>query len=259
MFERVIVPQPWHNATPIIYGYSLCDGSQFFGPHVRPYYLFHYILKGQGYYQYGDKKINVKKDDMFIIHPDEVTTYFADKEDPYEYSWIGIQITEELDFLEPHVLSNPPCRYYFEQIRFQFTQTNLGNEDIDKNIFFISHQVLECLSKLSEKENSSYADYVKIFLENNYMQDISIEKLSNDLHIDRHYMCQLFNKKYGIPPKTFLIQTRLYKAQELLRQGKRPTEVCRMVGFSDFANFSKKYKKMFAVAPGQEVRQTDIR
>ncbi|MBQ7348656.1 MAG: AraC family ligand binding domain-containing protein, partial [Clostridia bacterium] len=74
---------------PIFYGGEKCKKGHSFGPHTRNYYIIHFCLNGCGTLKdkFGVHKISAGE--LFIIRPDEITTYTADMFTPWEYTWIA--------------------------------------------------------------------------------------------------------------------------------------------------------------------------
>lgn len=70
-------------------GMQECTPLYSFGPAVRTEYLLHYCVSGKGYYFVNDEKYTIEAGDAFLILPNEVTFYQADKEDPWVYLWMG--------------------------------------------------------------------------------------------------------------------------------------------------------------------------
>ena len=69
-------------------GYEKCNSEFLDGPGIRNSYILHYIVSGKGYYETGEQKHALKKGDVFAIYPDDLVTYYADKDDPWELCWI---------------------------------------------------------------------------------------------------------------------------------------------------------------------------
>ena len=70
-------------------GHQKCDRNHHWGPGIKDHYLIHHILTGKGYYHCNGKLYTLKAGDSFLIYPNHEVWYYADKEDPWEYSWIG--------------------------------------------------------------------------------------------------------------------------------------------------------------------------
>ena len=70
-------------------GYARCLPLHSFGPAVRPNYILHYIIKGKGRFTVGNEEYRLRGGQGFLIEPEVLTFYEADKEDPWTYVWIG--------------------------------------------------------------------------------------------------------------------------------------------------------------------------
>ena len=87
------------------YGYEKCRPLHSFGPSVRNHFLFHYIFSGKGTLLVDETKTSTKEYKLhggmgFLIEPERINTYFADREDPWEYAWVefsGLKAKEILD------------------------------------------------------------------------------------------------------------------------------------------------------------------
>ena len=86
--------------------YETCFPSHSYGPVVRSGYLIHYILKGKGIYKTDGHIYQLKEGDAFLIRPNTLIYYEADKYDPWTYTWIGFQgikisyVEEALRYIE---------------------------------------------------------------------------------------------------------------------------------------------------------------
>lgn len=244
MYEHYIMQSLYHKITPLFYGYEKCESMHSFGPFVRSCYLIHYVLNGKGVIEWEKGKQIVNKGDIFIIHPNEITTYTADKYEPWEYSWLSFSCEGDIPFLEEHVIEKAPVQKIFEYLKDYGDGINR-----DGHIFALVYEFLWLLSQNSNTKGVGYASYAKNFFEINYMKKISIEELASSLHIDRHYLCQVFKEKYAISPQEYLIRFRLEKSREFLGQGYTASQAALFSGFSDYSNFSRKYKAFYGVSP----------
>ena len=70
------------------FGWERCRPSQSFGPAARNHYLFHYVISGTGILHADDKAktthtYRVKSGQGFMIFPNQINTYIADKNKPW--------------------------------------------------------------------------------------------------------------------------------------------------------------------------------
>ncbi|MFW1812960.1 helix-turn-helix transcriptional regulator, partial [Acinetobacter ursingii] len=67
-----------------------------------------------------------------------------------------------------------------------------------------------------------------------------------------------FKKYVGLPPHAWLVQARLQKARQLLKQGDQIAMVAQQCGFSDQSHFNRHFKKAMGVTPTQYVASLNI-
>lgn len=71
-------------------GWEICCPMHTFGPAIRQHYLIHYVTRGKGRLWINDICYTIEQDTMFLIRPGLISTYQADKYNPWEYCWICI-------------------------------------------------------------------------------------------------------------------------------------------------------------------------
>ena len=250
MFIHAVAPGWWHNIIPLDCGYQACAPNHSFGPAVRPYYLLHYVLEGEGAFLKNSTLHQVGPGDLFVICPEELTTYRASEENPWEYCWISFRASETPEFLKEAVVRQPGVRSVFEQIRDQ-----VQGKPEDGKIFTLLYEMLWRLSldaPVKQDRQNTYALYAKTYLETAYMRQVSIQEIADTLHIDRRYLTILFREAYGKPPQAYLMQLRLEQARNFLSQGYGVAEAASMAGFSDLSNFSRQYKRAYGICPSRQ-------
>ena len=249
MVNYVIVKSWWHTLCPVTLGYDHCEPGHRYGPAVRDYYLLHYVFDGEGDFYRGGEHYHLLPGDIFVIRPEELTTYQASFDDPWNYCRIGFQAENAPEFLNKPVLRQMPVRQVFERI------TELDSDDIDGKAFSLTYDLLRKLSKANSdlvKRPSSYAEYTKAYIDANYMGSVSIQSMADTLHIDRRYLTAQFKQAYGQPPQAYLMDLRLERAREFLSGGHSVTEAAAMAGFADLPGFSRQYKAQFGIPPSKQ-------
>ena len=93
------------------------------------------------------------------------------------------------------------------------------------------------------------------YIEANYDKDLNLDLLSEALFTSKFHLQRLFKKHYGLSPKQYLINKRIEKAKELLKDGASVTETCFAVGFESLGSFSSLFKTRTGRSPKQFVKE----
>lgn len=90
------------------------------------------------------------------------------------------------------------------------------------------------------------------YIQKNYAEDISLITLSQYLNISSVYLSQLFKKELGTSPIKFIINYRIERAKELLKETDDTIyNIAVKVGFWESKHFSKTFKRVTGVTPMQ--------
>lgn len=93
-------------------------------------------------------------------------------------------------------------------------------------------------------------DQVLAFIESNYADKICLNDLTGIAHISKYYFLKLFKKHIGLTPYEYLINFRMNKAKELLRNSELSiAEISTRVGFLDESSFIKRFKETSGYTP----------
>ena len=89
------------------------------------------------------------------------------------------------------------------------------------------------------------------FMTEHYHHQITLDTLASSIKISPNYLCTLFKEVTNKTPTEYLLNIRINKAKELLKDGLSVTEVSSVVGFNDIYYFSKCFKKYSGLSPSQ--------
>ena len=104
--------------------------------------------------------------------------------------------------------------------------------------------------------NAMVMDHVRRYLEDNYMFDISLDSVSEILHISPAYLSAQFKKYQKMNFLDCLTELRINAAKELLADPFRSSaEVASMVGYEDSSYFARAFKKRTGETPTQYRRR----
>lgn len=248
-------------------GMEECDPGHSYGPIRRTEFLLHYILKGKGVYEVDGKTYHLGKHDAFLIYPDELTYYEADKTDPWTYIWIGFDGIKAESCLNYASLNreNRSCKFECEDLLTEYVYGMLNAcqltyaNDLKREGYlylFLSaliHEKHENNSQVNIVHDYPYQVYVEHaleFIEHNYEKNIKINDIANYIGINRSYLTNSFKKSMSMSPQDYLLNYRMSKACGLLKTTNLPVStIANQVGYEDPLTFSKVFKKHYEVSP----------
>ncbi len=260
------------------YGWEQCVPLHSFGPFVRNHYLFHYIISGRGHLDAADRDGMSRRYDLragqgFLICPDQVTTYCADKDEPWKYVWLEFDGLRAEEYLNSAGLGASQPVYQ--------PQTPLQGEAVrDAMLYIAGHSeasplhlighlclFLDGLIQSSSTRRALHGSQLKDFyiqeaityMEHNYRRELSVEELADVCKLNRSYFSKLFRENMGCPPQEFLIRLRLSKAADLMRGTRRSIgDISVMCGYPNQLHFSRAFKKRYGVSPREWRAQKQI-
>ncbi len=86
-----------------------------------------------------------------------------------------------------------------------------------------------------------------------HLFDISdIAEIAEAVFVTESYLFRLFKNHLGQSPKKYIRDKRMLKAQRMLLDGRRPSDVAAACGFSDYATFYRNYTSFFGISPSNK-------
>lgn len=250
------------------YGMEQCARLHDYGPAVRDHYLIHFILKGKGTFETGNRSYELQKGQAFLIFPGEITYYKADALEPWMYGWVGFRGTRAEEFLRQGglsvsspILGHVDARIVEHCIRQMHESRNMsGGRDlmlISLLYALFSHMAEsnaggDAEVRGSGKRHELYVQNVFDFIASNYANKISISQIADFVGLDRSYLCSVFKARTGSSIQEYLVRFRLNKACELMGIPLLSIgDIARSVGYEDPLLFSKMFKKEKGLSPKQ--------
>jgi two-component system response regulator YesN len=95
-----------------------------------------------------------------------------------------------------------------------------------------------------------HVDQVVEYIDRNYMRDIGIAQIANDLELTPNYLSQRFHEKTGTTFVKYLTRIRITKAKELLADHSLPiSQIARKVGYNSSRHFSSIFRLLEGKTP----------
>ena len=261
------------------YGWEQCEPLHSYGPFARNHYLFHYVISGSGTLLSNDSSgvtntYHIKSGEGFMIFPRQINTYFADKDHPWEYTWVefdGLRVKEALDFSgltmdDPVYHSN--ARDLSLQLKNEMLYIARNSQEspfhlIGHLYLFLDFLTRSCASRKMLQGGKLQDFYVReaiSFIEQNFQNDISVEDIAAFCSLNRSYFGKIFRDTVGRSPQDFLIHYRMSKAAELLKLTELSIkDIAGAVGYPSQLHFSRAFKNTFGIPPREYRSQNRIR
>lgn len=102
----------------------------------------------------------------------------------------------------------------------------------------------------------SYLLAVKHYLDKHYNQAIVLDELASLAEVSRSHLCHQFRQYFDTSISHYVIRKRMATAQRLLfNVDIKLGVIANQVGYADIYQFSKQFKKTFAISPSQYRKQ----
>ena len=115
----------------------------------------------------------------------------------------------------------------------------------------IKENIAACISAKSNEESRPIR-LAKQYVDENYDKQIKLEDAAGVVDFNPAYLSRLFKTQTGISFSDYIINVRIEKAKELLRDSLyNVNEIARLVGYNDIRYFSKLFIKVVGIKPTQ--------
>lgn len=243
-------------------GYQKCDPSYQWGPGIRDHFLIHYIVSGEGHYEVNGTTLHLSAGDSFLVYPNTEITYYADKDNPWEYAWVGFtgsdaaMILQATDFSkDAPVIKNTPDGEYIREKILQIYDAR-GNEfdhavEMTGRLYTMLAMFMKNVSKKSTANTSqSYVQKGIEYISSNYSYPITVEDIASYVGLSRSHLFRSFESVMGQSPKEYLTDFRIKQACYLLEHSNLSiTAIANSIGFDNSLYFSKIFHKQKGLPP----------
>lgn len=248
------------------YGYETCLPSHHFGPAVRDHFLLHFVKDGRGVFSTENRSYPLTGGTGFLIFPESVTAYRADKQKPWSYHWIGFmgvgagQLLTALGLSKASPVFRFPSSEKIEAI-FSDIENTRALAGIPAQLSLVSslYALLAEIRPTDPEAKSAYRlfntgkDYVEsamLHMRQCYASHLTVGGIAEQFGLDRTYFSSVFKRHTGHTPKEYLTLLRIDKAKELLLAGRLSiSDVARTVGYEDPLLFSRIFRSAVGCSP----------
>lgn len=248
--------------------------------HYHNFYEIIYVLEGEYSSLLENRTYHMKKGDFLLIDQNVMHKYhYVEKKHDSSKRiilWVTPQMLAELSEGEMDLAScfhgNESCAFhfpiYYEEMlqgylmKLAMTEMQESRDMAAKRVmdrgcltmFFVYLNVL-CAKKeyfFAQEEPVSHplVEQTAAYIDSHLTEKITVDILAEQAHMSKYYFLRKFKELTGVTVHAFLINKRLIKACEALRQGASVTESYQLTGFTDYSSYLRNFREVFGVSPG---------
>ena len=240
--------------------------------HSTRYHSLHLAVKGCGTLTINGITYPITEGTFFLCPADTPLYYVSDPNDPYAYYWFDFtgKCCNEL-FERMQISADTPIYItsnlkYYETLLRELLSVPCDSLSLDLYALSYFYQILSAIinernlqptPKISAKE--SLVTQVVSYLQYNFtFPDLTIEGLARMVHVSHSYLCRIFKECTGQSMAAYLTSLRLKKAVALFASTNYSLlDISMMVGYSDYPNFTKLFKKFTGQSPSIFRKKSD--
>lgn len=237
-------------------------------PHTHTCTELFYCMRGKGQFNIEGALHSVSPDDMIAVNPLVEHTELSLNANPLEYVVLGIEGVEFLFENKNSGYAFLTCREAHEEILFllkmllhEVDENADGCETVCQDLLEVLLFTLVRANNITvrpgaEKRTNKECAAAKRYLDENFRENISLDRLAEVTHINKYYLAHAFQKEYGTSPINYLIRRRIAESKALLASTDYSlSEISGMMGFSSPSYFSQSFHKLESLSP-TEYRRT---
>lgn len=212
------------------------------------------VVSGSGNILLGTNFSSFKSNDVFII--DTNIIHCTSPVVPKEYVRNKLLFDKSLLLYISDI--DLSCAYYFEDDGYvQDMFEKLHKMELDKSSsLLIYSEILTflhyCLSHPKNNLNKATSISSKIisYINQHLTDDLSLDTLSNEIHISKYHLSRVFKKETGITLVSYIKNMRLALAkQRLVTSNDSIVSIAMDIGFNDSAAFNKFFSAQTGMSP----------
>jgi AraC-like DNA-binding protein len=239
----------------------------FFAPHWHEHFELHYILEGQCIIYSNQKPLQVDEGSLVIINSNELHEGISLVSDYsglviiFKMSTFSKEVANYHVVFQSLISGDTKIKNLMKVINEEENGKMLGYKLALKGqiyeliTYLLRNYVVENLSdkeNLKRIQNLERLNLVLQYIRDNYAETITISELAQLIHLSDYRFCHLFKESVGQSPLNYINEVRLKNAHQLLeKKDMTISEVALAVGFQDYNNFGRLFRRYYGYPPSQ--------
>ena len=172
----------------------------------------------------------------------------------YKYVWPYTR----MDFLRSYEIKdeNEIIKYLYDIYNIHVNGSDMFEYDVSILITMIWRQLVKSLSTIDfipnkkDIEKQERVQVMLVYIHTHYADELSLKNIADAGMMSIAQCNRCFNKMLNVTPYEYLIQYRLQKATNLLKDATlNVTEISEIVGFNNVTHFIQVFKKVYGISP----------
>lgn len=230
-----------------------------------------YLIEGKAYF--------LKPWDILLVNNHDVHKPIIDSSEPYEriVIWVNSNFIESHNYEECDLSScfkeskeksisllrlNDDLQKHLKSLigalELSITSEEFGSSLLSNSLFL---QFLIYLNRLylgnmglpinnSLKYDKQIEEIIK-YINENLTVDLSLDTICKTFFISKYYLMHKFKRETGFTLHNYILQKRLFRASELIKEGKPIKKAYMDCGFTEYSTFLRAFKKQFNILPAE--------
>ena len=209
----------------------------------------------------------IKPNSLIIIPPGEYHRFIVTEEcaDTYERcvlniypDFLGDTVLQESLFGK-ELLALTPDNRIVENFMYLKDSMKKNNEKdfgyilsaIATDIVFLIKQNPDLVDNTSNNYLYPISSKIMYYINKNYKSNLTLSDIANHFFLSVSSVSHTFKNEFGMSIKKYITEKRMNEIRICLQNGKKPQEVYKEFGFSDYSAFYRGYYKHFGISPSQ--------
>ena len=252
-----------------------CDNKGiYFNAHWHEQIELHYVVYGQTIIRLEQEEIRAKEGDLVIINSNvlhegnrvggNMETLVA----IFDIETFSKEFADKNIIFCPIISGDVEISKLMLHIYEEYQRKEIGYRLVCKGellkivTYLARNNALEMLSEedgLRRRKKLERLNTVYQYIEKHYTEVITNRDLADLVHLSEGRFCHIFKESAGVSPLQYINEVRLNKAMNLLKKENfMATEVAEAVGFSDYNNFGRMFRKYFGCTPLEARKNSKI-
>lgn len=189
-----------------------------------------------------------------LTFPEELLFFFKESRMKYKYVWPYTR----MDFLRCYEIKekNQIIKCLYDIYNIHLNGSDMFEYDVSILITMIWRDLVKSLSKIDylpnkkDVERQERVQVMLVYIHTHYADELSLKDIADAGTMSVAQCNRCFNKMLNITPYEYLIQYRLQKATNLLKDATlNVTEISEIVGFNNVTHFIQVFKKVYGISP----------